>query len=370
MSATGHNLRVIWACAKKDVRSALTERAFTFVSVIVPVNFLILMSLLFVAGSNAPTAVVMLDTGPRARQLYDAMSAAHSFRLRVASAADATDLIETGRIVAIVTIPADFDARVNAHQPVQIGVQINNLNTDFTDDIRRAIPLSITSFYAKAFPNLATVTPREIDWHPQDTDYIPYLSVSIVVVSIMVGGVLQSGIAAAKEWENGTIKELLLSPGSRWAIMVGKILGACALNLGAVALVLGVVIGVVGVRPADWGELIWATLLTMLIFVAYGTLLGALLKRRQPVAALALGLSLPIFFLSGSFGPISFNTPAVQALARLFPFYYAIVLQQHAFHGFTLNTIGVTGNALILGGYAIALLAAATLALQRGTVAH
>jgi hypothetical protein len=57
--------------------------------------------------------------------------------------------------VAVVTIPADFDTKVQQNQPVQIGVKINNLNTDFTNDIRRAIPLSITSFYAKAFPNLA-----------------------------------------------------------------------------------------------------------------------------------------------------------------------------------------------------------------------
>jgi ABC-type multidrug transport system permease subunit len=348
----------------------LTERAFTFVSVIVPVNFLILMSLLFIAGSNAPTAVVMLDQGPRAQQLYEAMGAAHSFRLRVAGADEANALLDEGKIVAVVTIPADFDARVDANQPVQIGVQINNLNTDFTNDIRRAIPLSITSFYARAYPNLVTVTPREIDWHPQDTDYIPYLSVSIIVIGIMVGGVLQAGIATAKEWENGTIKELLLSPGSRWAIMVGKMLGACALNLAAAALVLAVVIGVVGVRPAHWGEAIWATLLTMLVFVAYGTLLGALLKRRQPVAALALGLSMPIFFLSGSFGPISFDTPAVQTIARLFPFYYAIALQQHAFHGFDLNTIGVAGDTLALGAYALVLFAAAALALQRGAVEH
>src|SRR5690349_11600261 len=97
-----YHLRVIWACIKKDVRTALTERVFTIVGVFIPVNFLILMSLFVLAGSNAPTAVVMQENGPYARQFYDAMSHAHSFRLQHTTAAEAQHLLETGRIVAVV----------------------------------------------------------------------------------------------------------------------------------------------------------------------------------------------------------------------------------------------------------------------------
>jgi ABC-2 type transport system permease protein len=168
-----YTLRVVWACMKKDIKSALTDRVFTIVGVFVPVNILILLSLFVLAGSQAPTAVVMQDTGPYAQQFYGAMSHAHSFRLQIASASDAQHLLSTGRIVAVVTIPADFDARIRQNQPVRVGVQINNLNTDFTNDIRRAIPLSITSFYAKAFPDLVDITPREFDLQPQDTDTSP-----------------------------------------------------------------------------------------------------------------------------------------------------------------------------------------------------
>ncbi|HYB00682.1 MAG TPA: ABC transporter permease, partial [Ktedonobacteraceae bacterium] len=142
-----YTLRVMWACMKKDIKTALTERVFTIIGIFVPVNVLILMSLFVLSGGLAPTAVVMHDTGPYAQQFYNAMSHAHSFRLQIASANEAQNLISTGKIVAVVTIPADFDARIRQNQPVQVGVQINNLNTDFTNDIRRAIPLSITSFY-------------------------------------------------------------------------------------------------------------------------------------------------------------------------------------------------------------------------------
>ncbi|HYK86410.1 MAG TPA: ABC transporter permease [Ktedonobacteraceae bacterium] len=365
-----YDLRVMWACMKKDVKSALTERVFTIISLFVPVNILILLSLFVLSGGQAPTAVVMQDTGPYAQQFYTAMNHAHSFILQKTSASDAQNLIQAGRIVAIVTIPSDFDTRIQQDQPVQVNVQVNNLNTDFTNDIRRAVPLSITSFYAKAFPHLVPVTTHEIDLHAQDTGYIPYLTVSILVVGLVLAGILQAGTASAREYENETIKELLLSPASRWSIIVGKMLAAFVMSLAAVVVVLAVLIFVIGVWPVHWDEVIGFTLLTLIIFIAWGTLLGTLIKQRQPVLALTFGTSIPLFFLSGAFGPISFTTPPVQFIAQAFPIYYAIVLQQHAFHDFTLNTYGVSTNVLILIGYALVLISAASLALRRNTVAH
>ena len=366
----GYTLRVIWACMKKDIKSALTERVFTILSIFVPVNILILLSLFVLSGGQTPTAVVMHDTGAYAQKFYDAMSHAHSFRLQVASASDAQNLITTGKIVAVVTIPADFDARIQQNQPVQVDVQINNLNTDFTNDIRRAVPLSITSFYAKAFPNLVNVIPHETDLQLQDTDYIPYLTVSILVVGLVLGGILQSGTATAREYENATIKELLLSPASRWSVVVGKMLGALVMSLASIIVVLGVLIFIIGVRPTHWDEVIGFTLLSIIIFIAFGTLLGTLLKVRQPVIALSFGIAIPLFFLSGAFGPISFSTPAIQVIAQAFPIYYAIVLQQHAFHNFILNTYGISTNALILGAYALGLIILTSIVLRRSTLAH
>ena len=371
MNQLMYDLRVIWAVALKDLRIGLTERFSTAISIFLPLNFLILMSLFALSGGLSPTAVVMNDTGPLAQQFYQAMSGAHSFRLQQADAAQAQALIQAGKIVAVVTIPAEFDSRLQANQPVGVDVQINNLNTDFTNDIRRAVPLSITSFYAKAYPKLVNVTAAEQDLWAQDTDYIPYLTVSILVVALMIGGLLPAGTATAREYENGTIKELLLSPASRWAIGAGKMLGAGLLAAIAAVIILGVLIGLVGVWPLHWGEVVTFTVLTIIIFVAWGTLLGTLLKHRQAFLPLAFGTSLPLFFISGAFGPLSFlHIPLMEGLAEAFPVYYAIVLMQHAFHGFDLNTLGLGVNSLVLVVYAAVVLGLAGLTLQRSNLVH
>jgi ABC-2 type transport system permease protein len=360
MHPFGFSFRVIWACLKKDLKSALTEPLYTVVSIILPLNVLLLMSLLVISGGLAPTAVVMQDSGPLA----------HSFVVQQATAEQAEALLEQGRIVAVVTIPADFDTRIGEHLPVQVEVKINNLNTDFTNDIRRALPLSITSFYARAAPTVVTIMPQERDAYPQDLGYIPYLSVPILVIGLMVGGMVQAGTATAVEWEHETVKELLLSPASRLAILLGKMLAAFLVGLAGAAVVLAVLIALMGIWPVHWGELIGFTLLILTLFTAWGTLLGAWLKRRTPLATLAIGLCVPLFFLSGPFGPISFFAPIEQVIARLFPVYYAIVVLQHAFHDFTLNTEGIGVNVLVLAAYALAGLIVATLVLRRSVLAH
>ena len=94
------------------------------------------------------------------------------------------------------------------------------------------------------------------------------------------------------------------------------------------------------------------------------------MKRRTRLATLAIGLCVPLFFLSGPFGPISFFAPIEQLVARVFPVYYAIVVLQHAFHNFTLNTYGIGINVFILAVYALGGLILATVALRRSTLAH
>lgn len=366
-----NHLRVIWACMNKEIKSALADRASTIIGVFLPLNFLILMSFFAVSGGLAPTAVVMQDSGPYAQQFYTAMAHASSFQLQKTSAQEAHNFIQAGNIVAVVTIPADFDARVQQNQRVSVDVQINNLNADFTSDIRRAIPLSITLFYGKAFPHRVPIIYREHDVQAQDTAYVPYLTVSILVLTLMVSGLLQAGHPAAREWEHGTIKELLLSPASRLSISIGKMLGALVMGSLSVGLVLALLILIIGVWPLHWGEVLGFTGVSMLIFVALGTLLGTLLKQRQAFTVLAFATTIPLFFLSGAFGPLSLFgslTSPQNVLAQLLPMYYAVVLMQHAFHGFSLNTYGMGLNLLILFGFAVLFTGLAALVLRRSTV--
>src|ERR1700758_1118940 len=110
MDAANSLISVIWAMALKDIRSSLTERAFMLTSVIIPINFLLLFLLFALTGGQAPTAVVLKGNGPYAQQLLSAMQHSHSFIIQQTTASNAQNLMQKGQIVAIVTVPTNFDA--------------------------------------------------------------------------------------------------------------------------------------------------------------------------------------------------------------------------------------------------------------------
>jgi ABC-type multidrug transport system permease subunit len=359
--------------AMKDIKSSLTERAFLLTSIIIPINFLLLFLLFALTGGQAPTAVVLEDNGPYAQQFISAMENSNSFIIQKTTSSEAQKLLHLGQIVAIITIPSSFDVHLKQGTQIELPVIINNLDVDFTNDIRRAVPLAITSFYANAFPNQIVVKAHEIDTYNHDTDYVHYLVVSLMVVSIMLGGLLQAGSIAAREYEKGTIKELLLAPINPLSIQIGKIVGSMVLNSFSVAVMILVIVFLIGVWPVHWDELFIFTLLLMITFVTAGLIIGTVIRRRQAVVPLSIGLSIPIFFLSGAFGPALWGDPVTAFITQFQPVYYGIAVFQHAFHGFTTTSTGTVVDGLILVVFAVVMVAISAIvsgnARQKGVAA-
>lgn len=361
--------RAFRASLVKTITSALTERSTLMQSITLPVNYLILLSLFVLSGSNAPTAVIMHDHGPKARAFVQAMQDAHSFRILIESAAEAEQQMRDGTLVALVTIPANFDTTLDQGQPLTLPVVMNNLNEDLTDDARRGLGLSVTLFYARAFPAQVSIVTQEDDQYTQDTDYLPFLAISIVVISLLITGLLQAGMSAACEWEQRTITTWKLSPAPAWVIQLGQMIGSAVVALPSVAVVLTLVVLVSG-WPTHPALVLGVSGLALLCFVAAGTALGTAVKERGTLTIFARAASVPLFFLSGVFGAISFNTPAVMWLARLFPVHYAIVLMQAGFKGFVMNTLPPEVNLAIVGGFSLLFVLLAQLALHSSRVAH
>ncbi|MDQ6772192.1 MAG: ABC transporter permease [Candidatus Dormibacteraeota bacterium] len=364
------DLRAARAVAVNDIRLAVRDRLFLVAGTVIPLNFLLLFMLFALTGGRAPTAIVMHDQGPLARQFVAAMAGAHSFVLHTTDAEQAQREIHEGSIVAVVTIPATFDADLRAGRPVELPVLVNNLNQDFTNDIRRAVPLSITSFYSEAFPGQVVVRAQEVDVQARDTDYIPYLSVSILVIALLVAGLIQGGLSSAREYENGTIKVLLSAPAARWALGLGKVMGVMVSNAVAFLVLLAVLVLLVRVTPQNPLELLGAALVLMVACASFGTLLGVLLRRRQAALPLGMLIALPIFFMSGVFGPPNWQSPGAGALADASPVYYAIAIFQHAFHGFQTSQQSLATDTVVLAGFGLLGLLAAGAAIRRLGVAH
>jgi hypothetical protein len=104
--------------------------------------------------------------------------------------------------------------------------------------------------------------------------------------------------------------------------------------------------------------------------IKYGEIFGLLgpngSGKTMTVIPLSIGLSIPIFFISGAFGPATWGDPITAIVAQLQPVYYGIAVFQHAFHNFTTTSTGPSVDGFILVGFAVATVAGSTIALRSG----
>ena len=225
-------------------------------------------------------------------------------------------------VVAIITIPADFTQRVDAHVSAPIDVTVNNLNLDFTNDIRRSVPDAITQFYqAQGSSSPIKVTMHETDLRHRDVQLFQYDVLPTILLLLTISGLINGGLSTAREWERNTVKELLLSPTARGAIIAGKVLAGFAITfvLGMLVLLMGDLLGWTQPKGIYWVSALLIIALVSLFSAGLGVAIGAALRRIQVVIAVSINLALYLFFLAGGIGVLAFEPSWLQTIAAFVP---------------------------------------------------
>lgn len=353
-----------------DLRLNLVSPFATILSLVVPINFLILFVLFAIGGAQVPVGVVTAGNGHYDASFVQALGDALTFHIhRISSLSAGQQLIQMHRSVATIAIPNGFSSAIATGQTAHVSLTLNNLNADFADDVRRAMPLATLNFYHSVFPTALPFGWKEVDSYTHNVTFLGYLAVSIQTVALLIGGLLFGGRGSAREWESGTMKELMLAPVRPWSVVFGKLLAAMTNGIASAILVL-VVLLLLGLRPADWGQFIGVTILTLFVFISLGVAIGSLAKSQLIVTPFAFALGLPLFFISGAFGPITWSTPAAGVIARIFPVAYANAAFQHAVHGYWPIDTRPVWLWTILICWALVALGVSGLAYRRATAKH
>jgi ABC-2 type transport system permease protein len=356
-----------WVIFIKDLQVWLRQPVTIAATFVPPLVFLFVQAVGSVAVGRSPVALVILDKGPQGAQIAQAIRNADVFRLQEVDAAKAQSLLKNIDVVAVVTIPADFSQRLEAHQGATVDVTVNNLNLDFTNDIRRAVPDAITHYYlAQGNQSPIKVTMLEHDLRPRDIAFFQYSVLPTVVLLLIISGLISGGFATAREWESSTVKELLLSPVPGGAIIAGKVLAsfATSFTLGMLVLLVVYALGWIYPQGIYWLDMLLAVGLVALLGASFGVALGAALRRILPIIAISINLSLYLFFLAGGFGVLAFEPQWLQNIAAFIPLTYGDhALQMALFY----NSADLLGrDVLVLGLCSLAGLILGTIAVRRG----
>jgi len=133
--------------------------------------------------------------------------------------------------------------------------------------------------------------------------------------------------AASIVWDRefGFLREMLVAPVSRTAIVLGKCLGGASVAAfqGAILIVLAGANGV-PYNPALILELIGMLMVLAFAMTAFGVMMAARVRTIQSFMGLSQLVLMPMFFLSGALYPLA-NLPAwLVVLTRINPLTYAV----------------------------------------------
>lgn len=161
------------------------------------------------------------------------------------------------------------------------------------------------------------------------TDGVPYQSFLVpgVLAQSVLFVAIFSGLAIIWERDLGITQRILVAPGARSAVILGKALGAGVRALFQVALVL-VIVALLRI-PLRWSPVgvagaLAASLLGAMLFSAVSMVIASGVRSREQFMGLGQLITLPMFFASNALYSISLMPGWLRTLAHLNPLTYVV----------------------------------------------
>lgn len=295
---------------------------------------------------DIPTVIADQDRSARSRELCDALRASGYFTLvaNLGGAEAITPWFERGDARLALVIPPDFAENLDAGRPAPLQVLVDGSDAN-TATIAIAYAQAITASYAarRAPPGAAAVSPLRVEsriWYNEELASRNMIVPGLVAVIMMIIAAILAALTISREWERGTMEQLIATPVTRAEVVVGKMLPYVAIGLVdvAVASLLGVVVFHVPFR----GHPLLLGLLSLAFLVgALG--LGLMISAGSRTQLMAMQLSmmttyLPAYLLSGFMFAIELMPPVLRVVTLLIPARYFIVVTR----GIFLKGVGVS----------------------------
>ena len=344
-------------------------------ALIPPIAMTLVLITLSLAVTQQPVALVIEGTGSSSMQMAQiTKSDTDAYSLTVTNATTANRMLEDEQVAAVITIPSTFDQEV-ANGTGKVLLTINNVDFDFSDDIRRSVDRSVVGFddptlVSDESVNASMINVYHVDLDVQNlrettVDWETYQLVPTFVLLILNVGLVGTALLCALDKESITAHMLVLSPQRSWVLVSGRILGgvlACAVIVLPEVLVAELV-GLVNLPIDQLPALFGIFLGTALCASGIGAIIGTCVKGSRYVAFLSSMTAIYLFLLGGGFTVMELAPHWLQNLSAFIPTRYSVdALRQALFYP---NPTGLPFSLLVLAFYAIACVGVGALLMRR-----
>lgn len=311
-----------------------------------------------------PTVVWDQSRTPRSRDLISLIEGSAYFDLRALhqSERELRADLDAGRAMVAMVIPSDFAERVDSGRPVTVEALVDGSDAN-TSRLAASYARSLGLIFNRRLTvHLETpgVTLVSRAWYNPALRSPNALLPGIVAIVMMVIAAMLTSVTVAREWETGTMEQLIGTPIRAGELICGKVAPYFVVGMADVAIAVGLSRWLFGVPLRGHPALLFATAAVFLIGALFFGLTLSIRLKSQVLAnqiALAAGF-LPTLILSGFVFAIENMPAALQYLTYIVPARYLIAIMRGIFmKGIGLEILWL--DALLLLVYALAMIAAA-----------
>jgi len=350
------NYQRVRAIARKEAIHVMRDYRSLAVALGMPILLLALFGYaLSMDVDRISTAIYDQDHSQASETLIHMFRGSRYFQVTDASSYDAIEQkVLRNEILLGVVIPQDYARDTLAGRDAQIQFLLDGSDSN-TASVALGYAEGLVRNFAAERQSRAAIEPRIRIWYNNDLKSRNYIVPGLIAVILMIVAALLTSLTIAREWENGTMEQLLSTPVRPVELLIGKL--SAYFVLGVVDMLLALVLAVYVMRIPFRGNpvlLFFAGLLFLFGALCWGLLLSAAMRSQSKAYQLATLTSfLPAFLLSGFIYAVENMPPVIQGVTYLIPArYFVTVLKGVFLKGVGLNVLWA--EFLFLAAYAAA----------------
>lgn len=281
--------------------------------------------------NNVPYAVLDRDRSPASQELLAGLDGSGVFR-RVANlhaAAEIRNIINERRALLVVQIDQDFERRLLSGSPADVQVIADGRNSNTAGTAMGYVNAIVEAFntawrmdHGQNGPLIRLITRA---WYNPNLETRWHMIPALIGTLTLLQTLLLTGLSVAREREQGTFDQLLVTPFRPAEIMVGKALPPMLVGIVQATMVLLVAQLWFQIPFAGSFVTLYAGLSVFLLAaVGIGLLLSSVATTMQQAMLFSFMLIMPFSLLSGLATPVSSMPEFLQYLTLINPLRYAI----------------------------------------------
>ncbi len=332
------------AVARKEVVQILRDARSLIIVVIMPV----ILVLLFGYGVNLdlkglPVYVYDRDGSQQSQDLLKRFQASAYFDVvRVVNDYPAlARSLDDGHAKMGIVVPWDFSQRLHDGRPAQVQALVDgsddntaNVLIGYSQAVVQGYSSDIQLEWLRTRGKLVQPAPVSVEtrtWYNEDLESSAFIVPGVLALVMSVIGAFLTSLTIAREWERGTMEQLISTPVTSAEIMLGKLVPYFI--IGMFDVIVCALIAIYWFHVPFRGSfltLLVSSAMFMVVVLSLGFFISVTAKSQFAASQIALLITfLPAFLLSGFLYAIEQMPIVLQWITRILPArYYVSVLKK------------------------------------------